>query len=326
MVVPGVRVARDRLLEEDLVAIVEQLAACGRGDDHRHEPQSDREQHRAEPGEPEAADAQNRGPPASPHEDHERHERKERQEADTFRDHAEAGRGPAEEEPAGRRAEAEVAQEAVQAECREETQGGVDLRHACLPHELEREEQDEARGKARLPAAGTAHEVVGEEHRAEAGEQRRQQETDAQRPGDRGRDGDQPEEDRRFVSVEVAAHARYQPVARAQHVLRDERETGLVRRPGVAEPEPGRHQQQAEREEPEEVERDVALRVAARAQQPVEPRRRCAPGVSGHAVSSVAGTRGEARRMSHITPKRSTIPTQRRLCSPYFDLPRVRSR
>ena len=50
------------------------------------------------------------------------------------------------------------------------------------------------------------------------------------------------------------------------------------------------------------------------------------PVVAATQAPSSIRMRGEARRMSHIMPNRSTMPTQSLLCSPYLDVPRVRSR
>ena len=80
-------------------------------------------------------------------------------------------------------------------------------------------------------------------------------------------DGHQPEEHRRLVGVEIAADARNQPVAGAQHVLRDQREARLVGRPRIAQAEAGRHQQQREPDQPEHVEQRRRGTTRARAQQ-----------------------------------------------------------
>ena len=140
------------------------------------------------------------------------------------------------------------------------------------------------------------------------------------------RRGKQPEKHRRLVGVEVAADARDEPVARPQHVLRDQRKARLVRRPRIAQAEPGDRSATAPaRRAREQVARYVAAayccpaatsgRVATRATAPFMRQ-----------VSSWRPTRGDARRISHITPNMSTMPTQSRLFRPYFDVPLVRSR
>ena len=74
-----------------------------------------------------------------------------------------------------------MTQQAVQAQRRPETQRRVDLRLPRLPHELHREQQRQRRREPGLAIPQAAAEVVDQRDAAEPGEERRQQERDAQR-------------------------------------------------------------------------------------------------------------------------------------------------
>jgi hypothetical protein len=125
--------------------------------------------------------------------DCERHQHQQRQEADALGDDAESGCGPANRVPAPRRAEQQMAQQAVQAQRRPETQRRVDLRLPRLPHELHGEEQREPRREPGLAIPQAAGEVVDEADAAKPGEERRQQERDAQGARHLEAHRDQPE-------------------------------------------------------------------------------------------------------------------------------------
>ena len=137
--------------------------------------------------------------------------------------------------------------------------------------ELEREQQHERAGERDLAAARTAQQVVDQQRGTDAGQQRRQQEAEPQRAGHRHGRRQQPEEQRRLVGVQVAADARNQPVAAAQHVLRDQREARLV---GAATGRAGRGRRRsaaaANPTRPADVEQRVAGRRAPGPQQPLE--------------------------------------------------------
>ena len=106
--------------------------------------------------------------PARIAQDRERNQHEQRQEADALRDHAESGRRPADRVPAPRRTEQQMAQQAVQAERRPETQRRVDLRLPRLPHELHREQQRQRAGEPGLAIPQAAAEVVDQQRRSRA--------------------------------------------------------------------------------------------------------------------------------------------------------------
>ena len=194
---------------------------------------------------------------------------------------------------------AEVAQQSVEAERREEAQ------HARRSAPVAPARRTGTSAAARVPpanadfaAAHAPQQVVDEQRRADAREQRRAagSRCAASRSTAIAR-GHQPEEQRRLVGVEVAADARDQPVAGAQHVLRDQREARLV---GAARDRAGRARcpsaaarvRRASSRSSSDVPPGLARRDAAD-DRAGSARRRRRPATQ---VSSRIATRGDARR------------------------------
>ena len=82
-------------------------------------------------------------------------------------------------------------------------------------------------------------------------------------PSQRVADRQHPEEQRRLVLVEIAAHARKQPLAGGDHVARDGREARLVRRPGIADADAGADDDEQRERQPQQI----AARGSAAARQ-----------------------------------------------------------
>ena len=99
--VPGVAVALDGLVEQDLVAVSSERRIFAGGEQHRHEPDADgrKERERAE----KPARTSTRCLARLPFlvaQDRERNQDEQRQKSHAFRDHAESRRGPADRVPA----------------------------------------------------------------------------------------------------------------------------------------------------------------------------------------------------------------------------------
>jgi hypothetical protein len=78
------------------------------------------------------------------------------------------------------------------------------------------------------------HQIRHQPEGTQGGEERRQQEARPYRSRERDRGGGQPDEYRRLVRIEFARAPREPELPGLQHFLGNERESRLVRRPGVA--------------------------------------------------------------------------------------------
>ena len=139
-----------------------------------------------------------------------------------------------------------MTQQAVQAQRRPEPQRRINLRLSRLPYELHCQQQQHARDQARLAAPQPTRKVVDKRNAAQSTQQGREQEGRSQRISDLDAEREQPEERGRLVGVDVAAHARQQPVASHHHVAGNQGKSRLVCRPGVPQPDAGSDEKQSE--------------------------------------------------------------------------------
>jgi len=149
------------------------------------------------------------------------------------------------------RTEQHVPAQAVQRQRGERDQGRVDLRALALVDELHRGQHRHARPQAGARVPQPRAEVLDQPQRAQAREQRGQQEAPAHAAQHAARGRQQPEEQRRLVGVELLAAVREEEVARRQHLLRHQHEARLVGGPGIAQAVAGR--EHGERGEPEQA-------------------------------------------------------------------------
>ena len=227
----------------------EQFAARRRRQHHRHEPDRDRAEHEQRtPASQRASRCGARRRPAT-------RARARRTESATSSGRKPtplvmmprpAAAQPTKNQPA-QRAREQVAQQAVERQRREETQRRVDLRLARLPDELERAEQQQRRRRARL--RDRARDAAG---RTRA--QRCRPPRAATAAGNRAAPSRSAPSTRASSQKNTGGLSGYrspptrgiEPVAGAQHVVRDQREARLVGRPRIAQPESRAHQQQRE--------------------------------------------------------------------------------
>jgi hypothetical protein len=256
-VVPGGGVAGGGLAQQDVVTVGGEgrIAARGHRQQHRHQPGGDHREQGERPADgvpPREGEARQVGQPPPPR-DPPRDEQQHGEESDALGDHAEPHRRERRVPPAPRRPEHQVSRQAVDAEGDPQRRHRVDLRGPRLQGELQGGEQREAGEHRRPPSPQAAGEVPGQRQRPQAGQRRREQEREPQRAG-RGVDaGDEPEEHRRLVGVELAVAVREEPLAGLYHLLADQGEARLVRRPRVAQPDPRPEERDTDGEQQERI-------------------------------------------------------------------------
>lgn len=251
-------VAFGGLPQQDVVHIgsVFGRAARMRHQQHRHQPQRDREQERGCATEPaqRAAGRPADAVPAAQAGQQVRQQQQQGQHADTLGDHPQAGGKTAEPVGAPVRPLEQMQQQAPVGQRDPHHDHRIDLRALDLVDKLERHQHGRGRvqADARIPQAPA--QVPGQHQCQHAGQQRGQQERDAPVPRQLERDRLHPHQHRRLVRIQLGAPVREQPVARLHHLPGHQRKARLVRRPGVAQPDArAQHHQGHQQQQPEQA-------------------------------------------------------------------------
>src|SRR5262245_23904480 len=163
-------------------------------------------------------------------------------------------------------------QQAVETQCRKETQRCIDLPLPRLPDELQCRKQRERGGQTRLPVPQPSCEVVHQHDAAQAGDGGWHQKREPQRSRQLQKTGHHPEIERRLVRVVVIAHLRNQPQVMRYHVARYKCKPRFISWPRVAQADTGSKQEQCEATQPGNVDANCLRAVATSAQQLVDNR------------------------------------------------------
>jgi hypothetical protein len=251
-VVPGFGVAGHGLPQQDVVDVgaVVRTAVAERRQQHRHQPHpaGGEEGQRAQP-ELATAGMQPDARPATQGGERDRQQHQQRDHAHALADRAEPRCRPAQRPHPPVRAAQRMAQQAIAGQRDPEHHQRIDLRLLRLPGELDGEQHRPTGIQADAPRPQPRAEVGDAPQRAQRREQRGQQEGDTQVAGQPQERRLQPHEQRRLVRIQLAAAMREQPVATFHHLLRDQREARLVRRPWIAQAQAGAEDQQGEQPE-----------------------------------------------------------------------------
>ena len=240
-------------------------------DQHRHEPDTHRQQQRHRTQQPAQSpfDYRSRLPMRAARE-RVRDQHQQRQETHALGDDAETAGRPTDSVPFPIGTQQAMAQKPIQPERRKEAQGRIDLRLPRLPKKLHGEQQSKAGSEPHLAIPEPATQVI-DQHRASGGsEQRGQQKRPAHRPRDREQRGHDPEKQRRLIGVDVSTDSGNEPLMRCGHIACDQCKARLVRRPRIAQPDAGRNEHQQERGQPQQIETFFATTATTRAKQRVQ--------------------------------------------------------
>ncbi len=237
-----------------------------------------------------------------------RHGRQMQQDDRPLAEHAEADR-QRDDDPAAPRAMAPRGDDADPADQRPE-------RHDRVEHRQRGIEQEQTAGAHGERCELRRDEAVGKqparEHRSgrqtsQREERRDETAPDLADPADRPAQLDQPEQQRRLVVIGLAIAVGNQEVAARPHLPRHREITRLIDRHQ-------RSQGQADDDDHQPQQAGAQQRATQRGH------------VASSLISSSSASGRSARRCSHITPTRSTMPTQSRFMTPYFEIPAPRGR
>ncbi len=253
-VMPGRDVTPHRLCHDELMEVIRDGRIVARHEPDRQQPRANHQGPRREADEPQQEGSLPfHARPATPHRKQPGQQHKEGKETDDLGQRSETGGKTRSDCPPPATAEQQLAHEAVQRQHGAEHQQGIELPASRHQDELHGEQQEPCGMQAGLAIPQASAEVVHQRERAEARQQRRQQETDAFGPREPVADGLQPEQQRRLVLEEIPADHRDQPVAVMKHAARDQRIQRLIGRPGIAQADAGTDQHQARQQHQRQI-------------------------------------------------------------------------